>query len=43
MVLSLDLQHRGWLQAIEKHASLDFRLHDIAIHGIAEVGVRRER
>jgi hypothetical protein len=35
MVLGLDLQHSRWLQAIEEHASLEFGLHNVAIHSIA--------
>ncbi len=43
MVLGPDLQHSRWLQPIKKHASLDLRLHDIVIHPIAQVEMRRER
>jgi hypothetical protein len=43
MVLRLDLQHGRWLQAVEEDASLDFRLHNVVIHSMAEVGMRRER
>jgi len=39
MVPRLDLQHSRWLQAIEEHASLDLRLHNVAIDRIAEIGV----
>ena len=41
--LGPDLQHSRWLQPIEKHASLDLRLHYIVIHPIAQVEMRRER
>ena len=42
VVHCLDLQHRAWRHIIEKHASLDFGLDDVAIYFIAEVGVRSE-
>ena len=42
MVLGLNLQRsRGW-QVIEKYAPFNFRLHDIAIHRIAEIGMGPE-
>ena len=42
MVLGLNLEHsRGW-QIFEENAPFNFRLHDIAIHFIAEVGVGPE-
>ena len=42
LFLGLDLQCSRKCQVFEEHPSLDFRLHDVAIHFIAEVGVGME-
>jgi hypothetical protein len=42
VVLGLNLQHRRGGQVIEEHAPFNFRLHNIAIHFIAEVGMGAE-
>ena len=42
VVLRLDLQDALVLQVVQKHTTLDFRLHDVVIYLIAQVSVRRE-
>ncbi len=39
MVLGLNEQNRTRLQIAQKHAAIDFRLHDIVINLVAKIGV----
>lgn len=39
VVLGLNLQHGGRRKTFEEHPSFNFRLHDVAIHFIAEIGM----
>jgi hypothetical protein len=41
-MLGLNLQHGRGRQVVEGHAALNFRLRNVAIHFIAEVGMSAE-
>ena len=36
-VLRLDFQHRSWRYITQMHTSLNLRLNDVPVHGIAEM------
>ena len=42
MMPGLNLQHSGGWQIVEEHATFDFRLREVAIYFIAEVGMGTE-
>src|SRR5580698_10059986 len=42
MVLSLDLEDSRWRQIAERNAAFDFRADNVAIHFVAEIGMRHE-
>src|SRR5450755_2615165 len=42
MVLGLNLEHSRGRQIVEKHAPFNFRLHEVVVHFIGEVGMRAE-
>ncbi len=42
VMLGLNLQHSSGWQIVEEHAPFDFRVHDVSIHFIAEIGVTAE-
>src|SRR5579863_3166291 len=42
MMLGLDLEHSGRGQVAERNAAFDFRADNVAIHFVAEIGMRHE-
>src|ERR1700722_2248283 len=42
MVLGLNLQYGGRWQVSERHTAFDFRLDDVGIHFVTQIGMRYE-
>jgi hypothetical protein len=42
VILGLNLQYSRWWQIVEEYAPFNFRLHNVPVHFIAEVGMTTE-